>query len=193
MRYKAGDVLKVNYIALKRTTGLIDLEMQVYDEAGIEFVGSPFTMVEIVAPTEDGCIGLYQGTFTPDAVGQWIIRIQSATNGDDISKIFEVQLTKEDDIKTQTQAIEGKLDTAILNIANLDGDIVAVAAQITNLDGDVAAVAGQITNLDGDVAAVAGQVTNLDADVVLVKAQTQSIENKIDAIDLQISSGGYIL
>jgi hypothetical protein len=179
MRYKAGEALKVNYIALKKTLGLVDLTMQVYDEAGVEFTGSPFTMTEVIAPTEDGGIGLYTATFTPDAVGQWRVRIQSPTNGDDISKIFEVQLTKEDDIKAQTQSIEDKVD-------NLDSDVAAVKGVVDQAVLDIA-------NLDGDIVAVAGQITNLDGDVVAVKAQTQSIEDKVDAIDLQISSGGYIL
>ena len=115
MRYKVGVPLRIDYIALKKTIGLIDVVLRVWDEAGVEF-GAPIVMTEIVAPTADVSLGLYTGVFTPDAVGQWRVRIQSATNGDDISKLFETQLTSEDDIKVQTQSIEDKVDASKLVI-----------------------------------------------------------------------------
>ena len=107
--YIKNAVLRVNYVALKKTSGLIDLQMKVYDEVGGLF--TTVTMSEI-----SGMGGLYEGDFTPDAVGQWRVRIQSATNGDDISKLFETQLTSEDDIKVQTQSIEDKVDASKLVI-----------------------------------------------------------------------------
>lgn len=172
MRYKIGEAVTVDYIALKRTTGLTNLKMQVFDEAGIEFAGSPITMIEVIAGTGENDLGLYTADFTPDAVGRWRIRIESATNKDDLSKIFQIQVTKEDDIKTVVDSIEGKVD-------NLDLDIIDVKTVVDSTEG-------KVDNLDADVIAVAGQITD-------VKVQTQSIEDKIDAIDLQIDSGGYIL
>lgn len=179
MRYKVGETLTVDYVALKRKTGLTNLKMQVWDEAGVEFAGSPITMIEVIAGTGETDLGLYTANFTPDAVGRWRIRIESATNKDDLSKIFEIQATKEDDIKSAVDNLDG-------DVVTLDGKVVALDGKVDNLDADVVAVAGQITNLDADVVAVAGQITD-------VKSQTQSIEDKIDAIDLEIDTGGYVL
>jgi hypothetical protein len=99
-RYKKNEAIKINYIVIKKTTGLTDVLMYVYDEAGAELGSglSPVAMTEIV-----GGSGLYYGSFTPDASGQWRIRIQSTVNGDDVQRVFEVGDYKLDDLQSQLE------------------------------------------------------------------------------------------
>jgi len=158
MKYKLNTVIKVNYTALHRAASLVDLDMKVYDEAGVLF--STVTLTEI-----SGSGGIYYGSFTPDAIGQWRIRIQSVTNLDDIQKIFEISTSDIDEVKLQTQSIEDKIDTIDGNVSQSLLDIAAVKDVVDSTEGKVDTVIL-------DVAAVKGVV---------------------DAIDLQISSGGYIL
>lgn len=158
-RYKKNEAIKVNYIVIKKTTGLTDVVMHVYDEAGVELGSglSPVAMTEIV-----GGGGLYYGSFTPDANGQWRIRIQSTVNGDDVQRVFEVGDYKLDDVKGQTQDIEDKVDVIDGNVTAIDGKVDDIKAKTENLPADTA-------------------------------SELQDIKDKIDAVDLQIDKGGYIL
>lgn len=83
MNYNKDSVIKVNYSALHRQLGLTDLIMKVYDETNA--LQDTITMSEIV---NSG--GIYTASFIPDEIGQWRVRIQSNTNNDDYSKIYEV-------------------------------------------------------------------------------------------------------
>lgn len=169
MRYKKNVAIKVNYVALHRTTGLTDLNMHIYDETGAELGSgfSPILMTEIV-----GGGGAYYAVFTPDAKGQWRIRIQSATNHDDIQKVFEVGDYDVDDVKAQTQSIEDKTDI-------IDGNV-----DLIKLETD------KIQTIDDNVDAIKTKTDNLPADTA---AELTEIDNKLQTIDDQISTGGYIL
>ena len=193
--YKKNEPIKVNYIALKKTTGLVDVLMQVYDENGVAF-GSPITMTEVVAGSGENPLGLYQGSFTPDENGQWRIRIESATNGDDISKVFEVGKYKLDDIKDQTQDIEDKIDIIDGNVDLIKTETDKIPAiktetdKIQTIDDNVDSVKTTVEATDGKVDAIKAKTDNLPADTA---TQLDDIEDKIDDIDTQINPGGYIL
>ena len=169
MKYKVNTAIKVNYTALHHTASLIDLAMKVYDEAGVLF--GTVTLTEIV-----GSGGVYYGSFTPDAIGQWRIRIQSVTNLDDVQKVFEISTSDIDEVKLQTQSIEDKIDTIDGNVSQALLDIDAVKDVVDSIEGKVDTIQGKTDNLPVDTA-----------------TQLNTIESKIDAIDLQIDKGGYIL
>lgn len=166
MTYRVGNAIKVNYVALKRTTGLTDLYMRIYDKDGNELGSglSPVLMTEVV-----GAGGLYQASFTPDAVGQWRIRILSATNGDDISKVFEIEPYNLSDIEDHLEDLEDKLDF---------------------IDGNVTSVKNTVESTATKVDAIKTKTDNLPADTA---AELNYIKNKVDSIDAQINFGGYIL
>lgn len=127
MDYKKNSTIKVNYIALNKTTGLTDVTMYVYDELGALF--TTVVMTELIEGSGVDPSGLYYGSFTPDEKGQWRVRIQSDTNGDDIQRVFEIGNYDVDDVKTQTQDIEDKVDT-------IDGNIDAIKTKTDNLPAD---------------------------------------------------------
>jgi len=165
MGYKKNVAIKVNYVALHRTAGLTDLDMKVYDEAGVLF--ATVTLTEIV-----GGGGAYYGSFTPDEKGQWRIRIQSATNHDDVQKVFEISNNDVDDVKSQLDTVEGKIDV-------IDGNVTSIKGTVETTDGKVDTV---IT----DVAAVKGVVDSTETKV-------DGMITKLQDIDDQISTGGYIM
>jgi hypothetical protein len=191
MDYKKNEALQVNYIALKKTTGLTDVKMRVYNPADV--LVNEYTMVEVAASSGDASLGLYRKSFTPTTDGQWIVRIESIVNGDDISKIFEIGNYNLDDVKAQTQSIEdkediidGNVDQALLDVAAVKGVVDSTEGKVDQTLLDVAAVKGVVDSTETKVDGVV-------IDIAAVKAQTQSIEDKVDTIDLQINAGGYIL
>jgi methyl-accepting chemotaxis protein len=156
--YKKDVAITVMYVALKKTTGLTDLQMKVYDEAGGLF--DTVTLTEVVS---NG--GLYMGSFTPDAEGSWRARIQSATNNDDVQRLFEVNLIGIDDVNTLVTTIDGN---------------------VTSIKGTVESTASDVTSIKGTVESTASDVTAIASDVTSIKATVESI-------DEQINPGGYIL
>ena len=86
MGYNIGIPIKVNYIALQNAIGLTDLIMKIYDENNALF--DTIILTEIV-----GTGGIYWGSFTPDALGQWRITIKSVSNHDNISKAYDINDT----------------------------------------------------------------------------------------------------
>jgi len=140
-RYKKNVAIKINYIAIKKTTGLTDVEMKVYDEAGSLF--STVTMTEL-----GGAGALYYGSFTPDAVGQWRIRIQSATNLDDYQKVFEIGTYDVDDVKDQLDTVEGKVDIIDGNLTSVKGTVESTDSKVDALQIDLTSVKGTVESLD---------------------------------------------
>ena len=145
-RYHKNEAIKVNYIALKKTLGLTDVYLQPYDETGALF-GSPILMTEI--PGDGSGLnsgGAYQGSFTPDADGQWRVRIKSVANGDDVQKAYEVDDYDIDDVKAQTQSIEDKTDI-------IDGNVDLIKAKTDKLPTDTAATLQSIKDVVDAIAA----------------------------------------
>ena len=137
---KKNEEFRVNYIAIGKTTGLTDLTLTVYDEGGIAF-GAPIVMAEDAG-------GLYHGSFTPDAAGQWRITISSVVNHDDLQKVYDVVLATTDDVKTQTQSIEDKVDTIDGNVSQVLLDVAAVKLQTQSIEDKVDDVKTVVDSID---------------------------------------------
>lgn len=84
--YKVSELIKVVYQASGATTGLTDVTMEIYDETGSkDIVNFPD-----VTLTEIGSTGRYEGSFTPDVVGNWEIMINSVTKPGKMVRQYEV-------------------------------------------------------------------------------------------------------
>jgi hypothetical protein len=145
-RYKKNEAIKVNYIALKKTVGLTDVEMQVFNPADV--LVSTFTMTEVVAGSGENALSLYRASFTPTTDGQWRIRIQSATNLDDISKVFEIGNYKLDDVKDQLDTVEGKVDIIDGNVTSIKGTVETTDGKVDGIIVDIAAVKAVVDSID---------------------------------------------
>ena len=84
--YKVGEAIEVTYQAKGATSGLADVILEIYDEAGAKDIPT----FPDVTMTEIGSTGRYYGMFTPDAVGVWKVLIDSVTASGKMVKQFEV-------------------------------------------------------------------------------------------------------
>jgi hypothetical protein len=196
-RYKKNEAIKVNYLALKKTVGLTDVTMYVYNT--LDVLVSTLVMTEVVADSGMDALGLYRSSFTPTTEGQWRIRIESATNGDDISKVFEIGNYKLDDIKDQTQDIEDKVDIIDGNVdlVKIETDKIPAIKTETDKIPAIKTETDKIQTIDDNVDTVNSNVSAIKAKTDNLPANTATeltyIKNKVDSIDTQINPGGYIL
>jgi peptidoglycan hydrolase CwlO-like protein len=192
MRYIKNAAIKVNYVALHRTLGLTDLSMKVYDEAGELF--STVILTEVLGDgTGLDAGGAYKGNFTPDAKGQWRIRITSATNNDDVQKVFEVGNSDVDEVKTQLDTVEGKVDAVQSDVTSVKGTVETTDGKVDALQSDVTSVKGTVETTDGKVDTLQSDLTSVKGTVETSDGKLDLIQDKLDNIDDQISSGGYIM
>ena len=82
---KVDEAIVVTYQATGAETGLTDVQMDVYDEAGALIVEDP-----IVPMTEIAATGRYEKSFTPDAEGKWRVMIDSVTKKGKMVRDFDV-------------------------------------------------------------------------------------------------------
>jgi hypothetical protein len=219
-RYKKGEALQVNYLALKKTTGLTDVTMYVYNPS--DTLVNTVVMTEVVAPSGMDALGLYRGSFTPALDGQYRVRIQSAVNGDDISKVFEIGNYKLDDLQGQLVTIDGNVDlikietdkipaiktetdkipsikTETDKIQTIDNNVDLVKTETDKIPAiktetdKIAAIkteTDKIQTVDDNVDAIKTKTDNLPADT---EAELAAIKAVVDDIDVNINPGGYIL
>ena len=105
--YKVSEEIKVTYQAPGAATGLT-VTMEIYDETGAKD-GVNFPDVTM---TEIGSSGRYQASFTPDALGEWVIQI-SDTNGGKVVKQYSVGGYNLDGIGT---AVDGLNDVSTAEV-----------------------------------------------------------------------------
>lgn len=175
---KLNEANKVIYIALNKTTGLTDLKLQPYDEAGVAF-GVPIVFSELAN-------GAYEASFTPDAVGVWRVRVSSATNNDDAVKTFNVIASKLDDVKTVVDSVETKVDTidTVVDATKVVAD--SVETKVDTIDTVVDAVkveTDKIQTVDDNVDSVISKVDVVDGVVDAVKLETDKIQTVDDNVD----------
>jgi len=85
MSEKLNKAIEVTYQAAGAVTGLVDVKMDVYDEAHAEDVAKG-----VAALTEIGATGRYYGVFTPDAEGEWTVLIDSIVAPGKVVKKYTV-------------------------------------------------------------------------------------------------------
>jgi methyl-accepting chemotaxis protein len=177
--YKKDVAVTVMYVALKKTTGLADLQMKVYDE-----VGGLFTTVTLSEVSGNG--GLYTGSFTPDEAGSWRARIQSVANKDDVQRLFEVNLVGIDDVDSTVTNIDG-------NVTSIKGTVESTASDVTSVKGTVESTASDVTSVKGTVESTASDVTSIKGTVESTASDVTSIKGTVETIADEITTGGYIL
>ncbi len=125
--YKVDEVIEVTYQAAAKTSGLIDVTMEIYDETGAKDV---VNFADVIM-TELGATGRYKGVFTPDEEGKWRVMIDSATKPGSMVKDFDVTAANINSIGDAVAAVDGKVDT-------IDGKIDSVQTAVADLN-DVSA------------------------------------------------------
>ena len=101
--YKVNEVVKITYVALDFKTGLLDIKLTPIDPAGI--VGADVILAELVSAP-----GVYQGSFTPDSIGAWTVKIGGSSTNDKGAKQIDVAERNAEDVYSQNLAISADLD-----------------------------------------------------------------------------------
>ena len=109
--HKINEVIEVTYQASNATTGLVDVTMEIYDEAGAKDIPN----FPDVVMTEIGASGRYKGSFTPDVVGKWRIMVNSIVKPGKLVRDFDV-------ITHNLDSVGGKIATLEVDIKGADGD-----------------------------------------------------------------------
>ncbi len=167
--YKSGVAIQVRFAPPDFESGLSDVKMEVYDEAGNEIVGSPFTMTEM----DDGAatptlLGVYEDTsnFTPDAQGYWTVICYSIASGGKTARQYKIE--------------------------GVDVDDLATASALTTVDTVVDAIKAKTDLLPSDPADQSAVEVAIDAAESAIRGGTESLETIKNAVDA-LSGGGMIL
>lgn len=169
--YKVGIPISVKFTPPKFQTGLTDCKLEVYDETGVEIVGSPFTMVELTdgAPTPTS-LGIYSYSFTPNAQGDWMVVSESLSKGGRSAKIYKIEGVDVDDLAktTEVTAVETKVDM-------VDATADAIKIKTDALPSDPA---------DQSLveAAITGAQNNINANVDVVEVKVDAVDAELDTI-----------
>ena len=167
---KLGEAIKVVYQAPNAESGLNNVKMEIYDELSVK--SSDYLDVTL---TEIESSGRYEGSFTPDAKGDWTVVIEKADGSGKVVKHYSVGAYN--------------VDTLGENIDGVSTDIGAVDTAVVDLDGDVAVLdtkvdtnAG-ITDANVDAKAAATD-SNVDAKAIVTQDKIDGL-NDLAASDVE--------
>lgn len=200
--YKVNVAIPTKFAPPDFTSGLSDVKMEVYDEAGNEIAGSPFSMTEM----DDGAatptlLGIYEDAadFTPDAQGFWTIICYSIANGGKTAKVYKIEGVDVDDL-----AKAADLATAQGNITSILGYVDALPSDPADQSAVEAAITAAHATTNGKIDAIEAALPSDPADESLLEAYIDAAESDIrgadsdtlktlsDQIDI-LSGGGIIL
>jgi hypothetical protein len=138
MSYKVSKAIEVTYQAAGSATGLLDVQMDVYDEA--HAIDAP----KGGAMTEIGSTGRYYKAFTPDAEGEWTVLIDSATTPGKVVKHYSVVGHDVDSVGDAVAVTDGKVDAvdtvvdAIKVVTDTESGVKADVAALNDVStGDI--------------------------------------------------------
>ena len=165
--FKVNEAIEIVYQAPNKESGLTGLtavEAEIYLPSNDKDSNFPD-----VALVEIGSSGTYNGTFTPDAEGEWKVIIHKSDGDGQVVKRYSVGLHN---VSSVGEGVSG-INTAV---ADLDGDVVALDTKVEALP-DAAEV-----NAEVDTAlAEYGVSTKVDED-----AAHAVTDGKIDALALDV-------
>lgn len=153
--YKINEAIRVVYQAANAKTGLTP-RMQIFDETGQKDTQN---FPDVTMSTIANAPGCYVGTFTPDAVGEWMI------------------LCDEGDGKGQ---VGFQYSVGNWNLHEVGEAVSDVADAVATVDGKVDTVSGKVDTVDGKVTTVDGKIDTLTTTVNGMDTQLDTIEDKID-------------
>ena len=132
MSNKVNKTIEVIYQAAGSATGLVDVKMDVYDEA--HALDAP---KGVAALTEIGATGRYYGDFTPDAEGEWTVLINSIVAPGKVVKKYTVVAHDVDSVGDDVATVDGKVVTAIADVATVDGKVDTVIADVATSEANI--------------------------------------------------------
>ena len=117
--FKINEAIKVFYQAPNSATGKT-VNMEVYDETDTIVAGGPTVLGEIAAT------GRYQGSFTPDAAGEWSIQVQISDGTGKVVKSYSVGCFNVNDVGGGVATVDTKVDSVDSVLTTVDTAIGAL-------------------------------------------------------------------
>jgi len=116
--YKKDEAIKVIYQAAGAETGAT-IDMEIYDESGAKDVVN----FPDVVMSEIGASGRYEGSFTPDAIGDWSVQIQKNDATGKVVKHFSVGDYNVSDVGSNVAVVDGKVDALDTKVDTVNSKI----------------------------------------------------------------------
>lgn len=155
---KVNTAHKIQYQAPNKETGLEDVAAKIYLPNGTQdLVNFPNLIL-----TELGATGIYEDSFTPDVVGEWLVICSKGDGDAQLAKRYSIGAYDVSEVGSAVNTVDGKVDT---------------------VDGKVTTVDGKVDTVDGKVVTVDGKVTTVDGKVDTVDGKCDTIITKVNAID----------
>lgn len=174
MAYKVNEELVIIYQAPTAETGIgASLKYDVYDEAyALDAAKSGISMTEL------GTTGRYYATFTPDAIGTWIVQVQKDPDptGKTIATVrYDVRTLDEDDMLQQSDILSDATPFAGAMITTIRDFVDCLPATLGDL------VEKNLAAILSDQVAFAG--ANIDAVISSRAAPADILVNVLNKID----------
>ena len=131
--FKINEAIKVFYQAPNSATGKT-VNMEVYDETDTIVAGGPTVLGEIAAT------GRYQGSFTPDAAGEWSIQVQISDGTGKVVKSYSVGSYNVNDVGGGVDTVDGKVDDVDSALTTVDTKVDSVDSVLTTVDTAIGAL-----------------------------------------------------
>ena len=151
-QFKVNEPLPIVYQAPGAESGLSGVVAEIVLPTGVkDMVNFPdVILVEVMAT------GTYQGTFTPNVIGEWILIIHKA---DENGKVIKRYSVGSHNVHTVGEAVGG----VNVAVAVVDGKVVVVENKVDGVDTKVTTVDGKADQILTAVNNINTQVGGLDA------------------------------
>ncbi|GAH58583.1 unnamed protein product, partial [marine sediment metagenome] len=153
--YKIDVAIIVVYQAIACETGLVDVQMNVYDQTHALDGAKSGAMTEIEVDT-----GRYWKTFTPGAEGEWTVTCAKADESGAVVKSYAVCGHDIDSIGDAIATIDGEISTIDTEVGNLATAVQTVDDEIATIDGEVGDLATAVQTVDDEIAVIDTEVGN---------------------------------
>jgi len=134
----------VRYVALNFTTGLTDLKLKVRKPDGTEYnFGDDSNPIYELTLTEVAN-GEYEGSYTPDVLGEWQEYIYSSSNGDKALRSYVVVDKDITTVSDQVSTLDTKVDDVQAGIDNANTKLDSHTTKLDNISSKLDAIDSQV-------------------------------------------------
>lgn len=141
--YKVNEPIKFVYQAPGRESGLMGIVAEIF--LPNEAKDSDFPDVSM---TEIGNKGVYVGTFTPDALGEWTVVVHKSGDEGQVVKKYSVGSYDVTGVGVAVEDVEGKVDAVDAGVDAVQSTIDGVNSQLDVVEAKVESIETKVDNLD---------------------------------------------
>ena len=130
--YKVNEAVPLSYQAPNKQTGLVGVVAEIFLPSGQKDSSFPN-----VALTEMGTTGVYTGSFTPNAAGDWIVVYHKADGDGQVIKQIPVGAYNVSSVGTAVEGVGTAVGTVNTTVNTVNGKADTILTDLTNLSTQV--------------------------------------------------------